>query len=105
VEIHEPVRLLLVIDAPAERILAAAASVPVVKQLVENRWVSVAAWEPSGDGLAWLDAGRFVPHVPECRTLPRVARSADWYAGHRGNLPPAVVTAALTGFPRETPTA
>jgi hypothetical protein len=24
-----------------------------------------------------------------------VARSADWYAGHRGNLPPAVIAAAL----------
>ena len=105
VEIHEPVRLLLVIDAPVERIRAAAGSVPVVKQLVDNRWVSVASWDPAGDGLSWLDGGRFVPHVPECRTLPRVKRSAEWYAGHRGNLPPAVVTAALTGARRETPTA
>jgi uncharacterized protein YbcC (UPF0753/DUF2309 family) len=104
VEIHEPVRLLLVIDAPVERILAAAASVPVVRQLVENRWVSVAAWHPTGDGLSWLDGGRFVPHVPQCRTLPRVTRSVDWYAGHRGNLPPAVITAALTTDCREKPT-
>ncbi|MFM7520049.1 MAG: DUF2309 domain-containing protein [Planctomycetota bacterium] len=95
VEIHEPVRLLLVIDAPQERILRAAAGIPAVERLVTNGWVSVAAWDPAGDGLAWFDGGAFVPHRPECRTLARVARSADWYAGHRGNLPPAVIAAGL----------
>jgi uncharacterized protein YbcC (UPF0753/DUF2309 family) len=95
VEIHEPVRLLLVIDAPQERILRAAAGNSAVERLVANGWVSVAAWDPAGDGLAWFDGGTFVPHRPECRTLARVARSADWYAGHRGNLPPAVIAAAL----------
>ena len=96
VEIHEPVRLLMVIDAPVERILAAAAATPAVRRLVENRWVSVAAWDPHGESLAWFDGDRFVTHRPEGRSLPRVRRSAEWYAGRRGNLPPAVVTAALT---------
>ena len=51
--------------------------IPAVERLVTNGWVSVAAWDPAGDGLAWFDGGAFVPHRPECRTLARVARERE----------------------------
>ncbi|MEI8227282.1 MAG: DUF2309 domain-containing protein [Planctomycetota bacterium] len=95
VEIHEPVRLLIVIDAPQERILAAAERLPAVKRLVVNRWVQLAAWDPDAGGIAVFEDGRFVPFVHEATRIAVVERSADWYAGHRGHLPPARVLAAL----------
>jgi uncharacterized protein YbcC (UPF0753/DUF2309 family) len=94
VEIHEPIRLLLVIDAPQERILAAAARVPIVERLVVNRWVQLAAWGPAGD-LAVFRDGRFMPYARESDQLAAVSRSIDWYAGNRGHLPPARVRAGL----------
>ncbi|MFM8987037.1 MAG: putative inorganic carbon transporter subunit DabA [Planctomycetia bacterium] len=97
VEIHEPVRLLVVIDAPVERILAAIARVPPVQRLVANRWVQVAAWGAAETGLCWFDGERFQPYVPEADRIPTVARSIDWFGGHRGHLPPARTTAALAG--------
>jgi uncharacterized protein YbcC (UPF0753/DUF2309 family) len=97
VEIHEPVRLLVVIEAPVERILAAIARVPAVERLVSNRWVQLAAWGQPGAGLAWCDDGRFVPYVPESNRIPTVTRSIDWFGGQRGHLPPARTTAALVG--------
>ncbi|MEI7781146.1 MAG: putative inorganic carbon transporter subunit DabA, partial [Planctomycetota bacterium] len=97
VEIHEPVRLLLVIDATPERILAAAERLPVVKQLVVNRWVQLASWDPDGGGMSVFENGRFVPYSREVADMAVVQRSAEWYAGHRGNLPPARVLAALGG--------
>ena len=96
VEIHEPLRLLLVIESPIDRILAAAGKLPGVRQLFENGWVQLAAWDPApGGGLAVFRGGRFEPHAPERLMLPVVERSRDWYAGHREHLPPARLLAGL----------
>ncbi len=99
VEIHEPVRLLLVVEAPPERILAAAARVPAVERLMKNQWVHVASWGTPGSGLLWFDGGRFVPYEPESSRIAVVDRSVDWFCGHRGHLSPARTMAALTGAP------
>jgi uncharacterized protein YbcC (UPF0753/DUF2309 family) len=107
VEIHEPVRLLVVVDAAPDRIMAAAARVPVVQQLVSNHWVQLAAWHLStpggsspgelGDGgLGVFCPGGFQAYRRESTRIPVVQRSRDWYAGHRGHLPPARVLAGLT---------
>ena len=94
VEIHEPVRLLIVIDATPERILSAVQCVPSVKRLVVNRWVQVVAWEADGT-LAVFENGLFVPYAHESDQIAVVERSADWFTGHRTHLPPARVMAAL----------
>ncbi len=94
VEIHEPVRLLIVIDATPESILAAVECVPSVKRLVVNRWVQVVAWEADG-ALAVFENGLFVPYAHESDQIAVVERSTDWFTGHRTHLPPARVMAAL----------
>jgi uncharacterized protein YbcC (UPF0753/DUF2309 family) len=95
VEIHEPVRLLIVIDATPEAILAAAEKVPVVRKFVTNGWVRLVSWHPdTGDLLAYEDGG-FRPYVPDTPYVPVVERSVDWYRGHREHMPPAQVLAAL----------
>ena len=91
VEIHEPVRLLIVIDAPQDRILAAAEAVPAVKRLVVNGWVQLVAWDPQAGAMAVFENGRFVPFIPEMPQIAVVSRSAEWYGGHRGHLPPVRV--------------
>ena len=103
VEIHEPVRLLIVIDAPQERILAAVEQLPAVRKLVVNHWVQLAAWDPADgrshpvDGsLAVFEDGGFRPFVREAEQIPVVKDSSAWYAGHRSHLPPARVLAALS---------
>jgi hypothetical protein len=101
VEIHEPVRLLIVIDATPAAILAAADRVPAVKRLVVNGWVQLVAWDPDGGGLAVFEEGGFRPYLPESGTLPTVNRSRDWYAGRRDHLLPALVLAGLAGGPTE----
>jgi uncharacterized protein YbcC (UPF0753/DUF2309 family) len=95
VEIHEPVRLLIVIDATPEAILAAADKVAVVKNLVVRGWVQLVSWHPDTGALAVFEDGGFRPYQPESPHLPEVERSVEWYGGQRGHLPPARVTAAL----------
>jgi uncharacterized protein YbcC (UPF0753/DUF2309 family) len=102
VEIHEPVRLLIVIDATPEAILAAAEKVPVVKNFVVNGWVQLVSWHPETGGLAVFEDGGFRPYEPENLEVPVVNRSVEWYGGHREHLPPARVLAALAPRDRRT---
>ena len=97
VEIHEPVRLLVVIDQTPEKIMAAAEAVPAVKRLVVNSWIQLVSWHPNTGALAVVENGEFVPYRPERIDIPVVERSVSWYAGHRDHLPPARVLAAAIG--------
>jgi uncharacterized protein YbcC (UPF0753/DUF2309 family) len=94
VEIHEPVRLLVVIESTPERIMRATGPLPGVRQLIENAWIQLVAWDPHAGGLSVYDRGAFVPYVPERREIPVVDRSISRYAGHREHLAPARVLAA-----------
>ena len=99
VEIHEPIRLLVVIEATPERIMASAERLPGVKNLVVNQWIQLVSWDPDTGALTVFENGEFVPYVPEHNDIPVVDRSVSWYAGHREHLAPARVLAALTGRP------
>ena len=102
VEIHEPMRLLIVVDAPAERVLAAAERLPGVKQLFINGWVQLAVWNEDGT-LDVFDGAVFRRHLRESSRLPIVDRSITWFAGKRGHLPPAQILSASTPTRRRGP--
>jgi uncharacterized protein YbcC (UPF0753/DUF2309 family) len=107
VEIHEPVRLLLVIDAPEDRIRDVLDRLPAVKRLVDNRWVRTVARDPATGVLAVSSAagdGAFVPYAPENTVLPTAADSAGWCTGRRDNVPPARILAGLATSGAATPT-
>jgi uncharacterized protein len=97
IEIHEPLRLLFIIESPAERILTVLSRLPAVERLVKNQWIQLACWHAPGNGLSMFDGSRFVPYQPESSRITVVDRSVDWFAGHHGHLPPARTMAALTG--------
>jgi len=91
VEIHEPVRLLNVIEARPQELLALLDRQPALKQLVVNRWILVAAFDPDTGGMWFFDEEGFVPHERESTHLPTAATSMDWYTGHREHLAPATI--------------
>jgi hypothetical protein len=86
VEIHEPMRILFVIQTNPtvmHRIIQANAA---IKSLVEGDWVQLALLDAdSGNVLRYL-RGEFVPYVPEKNRLPQVEHSGEWYRGNRDNL-------------------
>lgn len=92
VEIHEPVRILFIIEAPASKIEEVVARIPMVKRLVENRWVRLAAVDPASRQVYVLrEHGfeRFV-HVSPATVVPT---SRSWYAGRMEHLPVAQIGA------------
>ncbi|MEU5697071.1 DUF2309 domain-containing protein [Actinosynnema sp. NPDC020468] len=84
VEIHEPVRLLLVVEAAPERLAAILAAHPNLDRLVSGGWIQLVAWDR--DAMHVYARGAFRPHVPERTAFPVVARSAEVYAGSRDHL-------------------
>jgi uncharacterized protein YbcC (UPF0753/DUF2309 family) len=93
VEIHEPVRLMVVVETTAVRLRRVLHALPGVERLVRNGWVHAVCWPPDGGRPEVYDpsSDRFVAHGGAAARLPVVARSADWFRGSRAHLPPAFV--------------
>ncbi len=95
VEIHEPMRLLLIVDATPESLLAVAGRQAEVAELVVNEWVQLVSCDPDTGVMQLFQDGAFVPYVPSDGEPRRVERSRDWHMQGRQHLPPAIVTRAL----------
>ena len=95
IEVHEPVRLLLVVEATPATLLGIAARQPGVHELVAGAWVQLVSVDPATGAAARFRPGvGFVPVETDPGRVPRIARSADWYAGTMDFVPPALLTPA-----------
>lgn len=95
VEIHEPVRLLVIVEGTPERLLSIAGRQPVVRELVVNGWIRLAVIDPESGAWHVFRDGAFHPSTPEEVQLPVAATSPAWFLGHLEHLPPARITAGL----------
>ncbi|WP_239513629.1 YbcC family protein [Streptosporangium sp. 'caverna'] len=99
VEIHEPVRLLLIVEAEPERLAAILRAHPALSRLVVNGWIQLVAWSPGSGAMHVFRDNAFQPHTPEITEFPVVGRSAQFYAGKRGHLGCAHVMTASEAAP------
>ncbi|MBA2769806.1 MAG: DUF2309 domain-containing protein, partial [Sporichthyaceae bacterium] len=92
IEIHEPMRLLMVVESTTDVLGQIYGRQPAIAELLDNAWVHLVAMDPE-DGTLTL----FVPgvgfvawdeHVPD---LPVVGSSFDYYRGRTDFLTPALV--------------
>ena len=95
VEIHEPVRMLTVLEAEFDVAARVLAALPAVARLVDNEWIQLAVWSPSSGEMRRFEAGQLVPYRCETRHLPSVARSYVHYLGRSDHLECVRVEAAL----------
>ncbi len=92
IEVHEPMRLLVVVEQAPAVLSAILARQPALQELVGNGWIVLAACAPADGALhRYCPRRGWLPWTGKA-VLPRVARSADWFAGEDGPLPPALVT-------------
>ncbi len=100
VEIHEPVRMLFVIETTPERLSRVIDASASLRQLVENRWIRVAAIDPdSGSVHVRRDRG-FEDFNAPLERLPVAQSSAEWYSGKIEHLPMAWIEPVHGGAPR-----
>lgn len=86
VEIHEPLRLLLVVEAAPEALFHVMANNQTVDQIIRNGWIQLALLDPASNALQLYTDGQFVPYRPRNQALPNVPSSLDWYRGWREHL-------------------
>jgi uncharacterized protein YbcC (UPF0753/DUF2309 family) len=86
VEIHEPVRILFVVETTPETILGIVGRNPGFERLCRNRWVHLAVLDFRTNGLSLFDGREFRAYQPQTTVLPQAASSADWYRGWRDHL-------------------
>jgi hypothetical protein len=85
-EIHEPVRLLTIVEAPPSRILALLKANADLERLARNRWIRLVALDPEDRALYEFDTESFRKLEPAGASLATVASSREWYAGARDHL-------------------
>ncbi|MCP3168844.1 YbcC family protein [Myxococcus qinghaiensis] len=91
IEIHEPMRLLLIVEASTGVLSSILARQPALQELIGQEWVQLVSVDPvTGEQHRFTRHG-FQPLTPPETGLPEVASSAHWYRGHRDFLPPALI--------------
>jgi uncharacterized protein YbcC (UPF0753/DUF2309 family) len=86
VEIHEPLRLLFIVETTPEVMLGLMERNADIGRLCRNGWVQVATLDPHSNALQLLQGDHFEPYQPEQLELPQVAASHQWYEGQRDHL-------------------
>jgi uncharacterized protein YbcC (UPF0753/DUF2309 family) len=95
VEIHEPVRLLFVIETTPETLAQLFDQEPDIAKMFQNEWAQLATLSPDSAEIRVFRKCRFELYEPEDRALPRVNSSWDWYCGKRDHLGYAQVAAPV----------
>ncbi len=91
-EIHDPIRLVTLIEAEPEAIAEVLERLPAVKNKVVNAWIHMFASSPSGRGFfRWVEQG-FVPYAPPRRMLYEVGSSLEACEHTRGNVEPCLIS-------------
>ncbi|MBL4849647.1 MAG: DUF2309 domain-containing protein [Planctomycetes bacterium] len=93
VEIHEPVRLLTIVEATPASLEEVAARSPEVAELVGGAWINLISMHPETGELQRYTTAGFEPYVVRPSQLPSAPTSVDYYKGERGHLPPAQISA------------
>jgi uncharacterized protein len=96
VDIHEPVRLLFIVEASTETLLNLIDQNSTLKNIFQNHWAHLATIDPVTNQMHRFSKDRFVPfalNAPEAgdEGLATVSQSQDWYQGKRDHLPFAIV--------------
>jgi hypothetical protein len=89
VEIHEPVRILFVIETTPERLMKVVNANASMRQLVENRWIRVATIDPASGCVHVRRNSGFEEFDGSVERLPVALSSAEWYGGKIQHLPMA----------------
>jgi uncharacterized protein YbcC (UPF0753/DUF2309 family) len=86
VEIHEPVRLLIVIETTPDGIRKIMSRSELVRNIIENGWVQLALLANDSNEILVYREGDFHKFDPSTDKLPKAQSSLDWYRGWRENL-------------------
>jgi uncharacterized protein YbcC (UPF0753/DUF2309 family) len=87
VDIHEPVRLLFLIESTPEAMLQIIDNNPNIANIIRNGWAQLAVLDPHSSQIQKFTNNSFQPYTPESSSLPVSISSPQYYQGRREHLP------------------
>ena len=94
-EVHEAMRLLVVVEQSREVIAAIYHRQPALRELVGGRWLVLAAKDPATPAIHLFDPETGWQPWQAGPAVARCAASRDWFAGKREALAPALLERPL----------
>ena len=92
IEIHEPMRLQLIVEASTETLTEIYNRQASIQELIGNGWVLLSAKDPDSEVISTFDPDRGWEVWQDTeKPLPTVDQSSDWYAGNYDHLSPALI--------------
>lgn len=92
IEIHEAMRLLVIVEQTPEILSGICQRQPIIAELVVNAWIQLVALESESGRMHYFRPGSgWEPWEPTGASLPMVNRSPEWYDGHDGPLTPVLI--------------
>jgi uncharacterized protein len=86
VEIHEPMRILFVVDSTQEAMQRIIKNNPAIARLVNGEWVQLAVFNPESARTEIYQHGQFLAYEAGSMNLPIVQSSDEWTRGQREHL-------------------
>ena len=104
-EVHEAMRLQLVVEAAPEALGGIYGRQAAVRELLDGAWVHLISVHPeTGDINVFVPGVGFVRWNEPLQPIPEVPTSFDWYRGkYEGFLPPARITEPTKPWTRSRP--
>ncbi|MES2599094.1 MAG: DUF2309 domain-containing protein [Verrucomicrobiota bacterium] len=97
VEIHEPVRILFVVETTPERALKTIHASPLLTEFLENRWIRLSVIDPDTSAIQiYRGDGVWEPLLGDEEPLPVASSSISYYSGKIEHLPVARIDPSLT---------
>jgi uncharacterized protein len=87
VEVHDPLRLLMLIEQKPEMVLEVINRNPATLQWYQNEWVNLAVLHPETNETFIFSKGEFVPYEPLRKALERVEHLEPIFESSSINLP------------------
>jgi uncharacterized protein YbcC (UPF0753/DUF2309 family) len=92
IEIHEPMRLQLMVEAKTEVLTAIYQRQASLQQLIGNGWLLLSAKDPDCADIHTFNPKQGWQKWTSSQSIvPKVEHSSDWYNGHMDHLPPALI--------------
>jgi uncharacterized protein YbcC (UPF0753/DUF2309 family) len=93
IEIHEAMRLLVVVEATTETLSMIYQRQPPLQELVGNAWVQLVAMDPQSGEMHLFDPSQgWLPwQAADDKPIPKVKDSEQWYLGSSEALQPALI--------------
>ncbi|WP_231734192.1 DUF2309 domain-containing protein [Calycomorphotria hydatis] len=85
-EIHEPMRILFVVESTQEAMQRIIENNPAIARLVQGEWVQLAIYDGTTNQIYRFVRDKFVLYAPHETKIPTVTTSMEWYGGNRDHL-------------------